>query len=58
MLGSIPGAAYKSKHHKSLYTGAGSIARWLVQAILLLVKGVLLTYIVISFRRHRIGHNM
>ena len=31
MLGSIPGAAYKSKYHKSLYTGAGSAAGWLVQ---------------------------
>ena len=29
--GSIPKAVYKSKYHKSLYTGAGSVAQWLVQ---------------------------
>lgn len=32
MLESIPGATYKSKYQKSLYTGAGSAAGWLVQA--------------------------
>ena len=31
MLGSIPGATYKSKDRKSSYTGAGSAVRWLVQ---------------------------
>ena len=30
MLGSIPGAAYKSKYHKSLYTGAGGATGRLV----------------------------
>ena len=31
MLESIPGAAYKGKYHKSLYTGTGSTVGWLVQ---------------------------
>ena len=31
MLGSIPGAACECKYHKSLYTGAGSAAGWVVQ---------------------------
>ena len=31
MLGSIPGAAYKSQYHKGSHTGAGSAAGWLVQ---------------------------
>ena len=31
MLESIPGAAYKSKHYRNSYTGAGSAAGWLVR---------------------------
>jgi hypothetical protein len=31
MLGFVPGASYTSKYHKSLYTGAGSAAGWLIR---------------------------
>jgi hypothetical protein len=47
MLGSIPGAnTIKGKYLKSLCTGAGSDAGWLVQ--------VLLTSIVIGFQGNRL----
>lgn len=49
MLGSIPGAAYKGKYLKSLYTGAGSAAGWSVR-----VQAILMTSIVIGSQGHRI----
>lgn len=48
-LGSISGAAYKGKYHKSSYVSGGSAAGWLV-----LVQAILLTSIVIGFQGDRI----